>query len=138
MWQRELGVRITIEPYEQKTLFQNQQTMAHTIGTLGWVADFADPITFLSIFLTGGGNNWTGWSNREYDQLLEKASHTADPQTRFEIFQQAEALLLHENSRRSSRQPHEILPDQSRGQKSLGASGTRGIHLYKKVYLQSP
>ena len=42
MWQRELGVRISIEPYEQKTWLQNQQTMAHTLGTLGWVADFAD------------------------------------------------------------------------------------------------
>ncbi len=96
MWKRELGVHITIEPYEQKTWLQNQQSMTHTMALLGWVADFPDPATFLGIFVTGGGNNWTGWSNAAYDRLISQAANTADPQARFEIFQQAEALLLNE------------------------------------------
>jgi oligopeptide transport system substrate-binding protein len=94
MWARELGVHITIEPYEQKTWLQNQQTKTHTIGLMGWVADFADPVTFLSLMQTDNGNNWTGWSNKTYDQLLEQAANTADPNARFEIFQRAEALML--------------------------------------------
>ena len=73
MWQRELGVRSTIEPFEQKIWLQNQQTKAHTIGLMGWVADFADPLTFLGLFVTGGGNNRTGWSNKRYDELIELA-----------------------------------------------------------------
>ena len=96
MWQRELGVRITIEPYEQKTWLQNQQTLTHTIGIMGWSADYADPTTFLDLFRTGGGNNWTGWGSPDYDRLLEMAAGTADPRARFEILQQAEALLLDE------------------------------------------
>ncbi|MEY4939822.1 MAG: hypothetical protein RIQ93_1557 [Verrucomicrobiota bacterium] len=94
MWQRELGVRLTIEPFEQKTLFQNQQTGAHTLATLGWTADFADPATFFGILVTGNGNNWTGWSSAEYDRLIAVASNTADPRARFELLHQAEALLL--------------------------------------------
>jgi oligopeptide transport system substrate-binding protein len=96
MWRRELGVRITIEPIEQKTVFQNQQTLTHTIGITGWLADYADPITFLDLFRTGGGNNWTGWGSKDYDRLLEAAADTADPRARFKILQQAEALLLDE------------------------------------------
>ena len=96
MWQRELGVRITIEPLEQKTVFQNQQTLTHVIGITGWVADYADPITFLDLFRTGGGNNWTGWGSKDYDRLLEAAADTADPRARFKILQQAETLLLDE------------------------------------------
>ena len=96
MWQRELGVRITIEPSEQKTWLQNQQSMTHTLALLGWVADFADPVTFLGLFATGNGNNWTGWSNPAYDHLLDQAAHTADASARFELLQQAEALLLTE------------------------------------------
>ncbi|MDB6169608.1 MAG: extracellular solute-binding protein family 5 [Verrucomicrobia bacterium] len=96
MWQRELGVHVTIEPYEQKTWLQNQQTLSHTLGLLAWTADFADPITFLGIFLGGGGNNWTGWANPGYDALLEEASKTADPAARFALLRKAEALLLAE------------------------------------------
>jgi oligopeptide transport system substrate-binding protein len=94
MWQRELGVRSTIEPFEQKTWLQNQQTKAHTIGLMGWVADFADPLTFLGLFVSTSGNNWTNWSNPDYDRLIAQTDRTADPQIRLEIFQQAEALLL--------------------------------------------
>ena len=96
MWQRELGVTITIEPYEQKTWIQNQQTLSHTIGLMGWTADFPDPITFLGLFTTGNGNNWTGWGNKDYDTLLAQAANTADAAARFALLQKAESLLLTE------------------------------------------
>jgi oligopeptide transport system substrate-binding protein len=96
MWLRELGVHITIEPYEQKTWLQNQQSLAHTLGLLTWTADFADPVTFLGTYRTGGGNNWTGWGNPAYDDLLNQAAHSASPAARFALFRQAETLLLAE------------------------------------------
>jgi len=136
MWQRELGVQISIEPYEQKTWLQNQQTMSHTFGFLGWVGDYADPITFLSLFVTGGGNNWSGWANADYDRLLDQASHTANAQARFKLFQQAETLLLHDA-------PVAPLVNRTRAYLINPAvknwdPATLGIHQYKKVYLQSP
>ena len=96
MWLRELGVKITIEPFEQKTWLQNQQTMTHTLGLMGWTADFADPITFLDTFRTGNGNNWTGWGSTTYDALLDQAAATADPFARFALLRQAEAIILDE------------------------------------------
>jgi len=96
MWARELGVQVTIEPYEQKTWIQNQQTLGHTLGLMGWTADFADPITFLNLFTSKSGNNWTGWKNPRYDALLDQAANTANPGARFLLLQQAEALLLEE------------------------------------------
>ena len=94
MWQRELGVNITIEPLEQKTWVQNQQNLAHTLALMGWTADFPDPITFLDVFRQGGGNNWTGWSSAAYDALLDRAAQTADPVARFATLREAESLLL--------------------------------------------
>lgn len=96
MWLKELGVKITIEPFEQKTWLQNQQTKSHTLGLMGWTADFADPITFLDTFRTGNGNNWTGWGSAAYDALLDQAANTADPAARFLLLRRAEALLLDE------------------------------------------
>jgi oligopeptide transport system substrate-binding protein len=96
MWQRELGVRITIEPSEQKTWLQSQQSMSHTLGILGWTADFPDPITFFDIFRTGNGNNWTGWGSKACDDLIDQASATPDAAARLALLQKAEALMLAE------------------------------------------
>lgn len=94
MWQRELGVRVTLAPFEQKTWVQNQQTLAYAIAFGAWAGDYADPATFLELFLGDGGNNWTGWSDAAYDRLIAEAAATADHAARLEIFQRAEALLL--------------------------------------------
>ncbi|HYP16921.1 MAG TPA: peptide ABC transporter substrate-binding protein [Opitutus sp.] len=94
MWQRELGVRVTLAPFEQKTWVQNQQSLAYTISFAAWAGDFADPATFLDLFVSGGGNNWTGWADADYDRLLANAARTADHNARHELFQQAEARLL--------------------------------------------
>lgn len=97
IWQRELGVRVTIAPAEQRTWIQNQQSLNYAISTAAWTADFPDPVTFLGLFPTAGTYNWTGWSNPAYDRLLEKAALTTDATQRVEIFQQAESLLLEES-----------------------------------------
>jgi oligopeptide transport system substrate-binding protein len=96
MWLKELGVKVTIEQLEQKTLFQNQQSLTHTVGALGWHADYADPYTFLEIFRGGNGNNWSGWASKDYDALLDEAGRTVDPARRFALLQRAETILLEE------------------------------------------
>ncbi len=96
MWQKELGVHITIEPYEQKTQLQNQQSLNFTLGIQGWTADIPDPITFLGTFTTGNGNNWTGWGSKDYDTLIEQAGQIADPAARLALLKRAETLLLNE------------------------------------------
>jgi oligopeptide transport system substrate-binding protein len=95
-WRRELGVRITLEPLEQRTWLQYMQSHDYAIAFTGWIADFADPATFFEVHVTNGGNNWTGWSHPGYDRLIADASRTLDQDRRFEMFQQAEALLLEE------------------------------------------
>ena len=96
MWLKELGVRSTIEPFEQKTWVQNQQSKQHVIGLMGWTGDYPDPLTFLGLFRGDGGNNWTGWASAAYDQLITETERTADAAQRLELFQRAEALLLQE------------------------------------------
>lgn len=94
MWQRDLGVQCSIERFEQKTWIQNQQTKVHTIGIMGWVADYADPRTYLGLWTTTSGNNWTNWSDADYDRLIAESDQTADAAQRFELFRRAEARLL--------------------------------------------
>jgi oligopeptide transport system substrate-binding protein len=94
MWQRDLGVRVAITALEQKTTLQNEQSLNYAISFSGWAGDFADPATFLELFIGGGGNNWTGWADSKYDSLIRSAAAEVDYAKRMEHFQQAEALLL--------------------------------------------
>ena len=96
MWQRDLGFRTTISQLEQKTWIQNQQTTNYGISTAAWTADFPDPVTFLGMFTQNSAYNWTGWSHPEYERLMDRAASIADARERYEIFQQAEALLLND------------------------------------------
>lgn len=94
MWQRELGVRTEITVLEQKTWIQNQQALDYMVSGAGWIGDFADPITFLDLMLSQGGNNWTGWADPTYDTLIAQATTTTDSAARLELLQQAEIRLL--------------------------------------------
>jgi oligopeptide transport system substrate-binding protein len=94
MWSRDLGVHVTLATLEQKTWLQNQQTLDYAASTAGWAGDFLDPVTFLDLFVTGGGNNWTGWGDGAYDQLIQDAAAQSDPRARLELFQKAESVLL--------------------------------------------
>ncbi len=96
MWRRELGVEMTIEPYDQKTWVANQLALSHTLALRGWTSDFPDPLNFLEMFVTGNGSNVFGWSNRAFDSLIEKSKVTPDPAARYEVLRQAETLMLND------------------------------------------
>ena len=96
MWKRELGISVSLSNQDFRVYLDNQRTLNYAISRARWAGDYADPNTYLDMFVTGGGQNWTGWGRPEYDRLIAEAGQTLDPGKRFELFQQAEALLLDE------------------------------------------
>ena len=96
MWQRELGATVTLAPMEQKSWLQRLTAKDFQISTARWVGDYVDANTYLDIWVTGGGNNWTSWSNPAYDALVAEAGRTSDEAKRHELQRRAEAILLAE------------------------------------------
>jgi oligopeptide transport system substrate-binding protein len=94
MWKQELNIDVGIVNQEWKVFMESMNSLNYDIARYGWIGDFMDPVTFLSMWRTGDGNNCTGWSNPDYDRLLDEAAQNADPQKRFAILHQAEQLLL--------------------------------------------
>lgn len=94
MWKRNLGLDVKLENKEWKTYLQDVDTLNYQVARAGWIGDYNDPMTFLDMFQTGNGNNDTGWSDPEYDKLLEQARAETDNAKRTELLQQAEAILL--------------------------------------------
>lgn len=96
MWREQLGVTVNLVRQEWKVYLNSLSLLDYDIARSSWVGDYPDPNTFLDMFLTGGGNNRTGWSSSRYDQLIAEAASELDPKKRFEILKTAEDLLVTE------------------------------------------
>lgn len=94
MWRETLGVNVNLVRQEWKVYLNSLSLLDYDIARSSWVGDYPDPNTFLDMFLTGGGNNRTGWSNPDYDLLISDAARELDPAKRFEILRAAEDLVV--------------------------------------------
>jgi oligopeptide transport system substrate-binding protein len=94
MWRRDLGVEVRLANQEFNSTLEARRTGAYDILRSSWSADYADPASFLDIFRSDSGNNFTGWASPAYDTVLAAAARGATPAERNPLFQQAEALLL--------------------------------------------
>jgi oligopeptide transport system substrate-binding protein len=95
-WSDRLGIAVRIEQVEWKVFLDMVQRGEYQVARGGWYGDYVDPNTFLDMFLTGGGNNQTGWSSAEYDALIEEAARQAPGPERMRTFARAEAILVRE------------------------------------------
>nr|WP_302053238.1 peptide ABC transporter substrate-binding protein [Bacillus sp. FJAT-29790] len=97
MWKQNLGVEVTLDNQEWKVYLDKLHTLDYQVGRLGWLADFNDAITFLELYRdANGGNNDTGWSNKEFKDLLVKSASEADPDVRKQLLKDAEAIIMDE------------------------------------------
>lgn len=90
------GLEITIKnvPFEQRIDADTAQD--YDIQFAGWGPDYLDPYTFLSLWITDGGNNKMGYSNPEYDKLLQdvQTTYANDQDKRYEAMLKAEKILF--------------------------------------------
>lgn len=93
MWQINLGAKVQIYNVEWKVFLQSKQQKQPLLYWDAWTGDYPDPFTFMQLFQTGDGQNSEGYSNKEFDSLLDQASNTNDAAKRFQLFHQAEQTL---------------------------------------------
>lgn len=94
MWENALGVKILPQKQEWKVYLDSMRKTNYDICRSSWVGDYNDPNTFLDMFLSGSGNNRTGWRNSDYDSLIAAAGDESDRSKRYALFQRAESLLI--------------------------------------------
>jgi len=96
MWSDHLGLEVELLNQDWKVYLDSQEKGDFQVCRAGWSADYIDPATFLSMWMTGNGHNQTGWSSPEYDELMNRSNRTADPALRNAIMNQAETIFLDE------------------------------------------
>jgi len=75
---RELGIEV--HAYNQEWQAYQASTLAgdYDLARAGWIGDYLDPNTFLDLWVTGGGNNQTGWGDARYDRWVRAAADPAE------------------------------------------------------------
>ena len=94
MWKKNLGVSITLSNQEWKVFLDNRHKGYYQIARHGWIGDYADPMTFIDMFMSDSGNNDAQYNNPAYDSLVRLAKSAHDPAIRMKAMHDAEALLF--------------------------------------------
>ncbi|MDR1429819.1 MAG: peptide ABC transporter substrate-binding protein [Spirochaetaceae bacterium] len=94
MWHTALGVNVTLANQDWAVFLDNRKVGNYQIARHGWIADYNDPISFLDMWVTGGGNDDAQYAVPEYDRLIAGAKATSVPAERMRFMHQAEDILM--------------------------------------------
>ncbi|WP_370830081.1 peptide ABC transporter substrate-binding protein [Clostridium sp.] len=92
----EVGINVELTNQEWAVFLNTRQNGEYQIARHGWIGDYSDPMTFLDMWVTNGGNNDSGFSNSEYDALIAEAKVETNLEKREELLRKAEDILMDE------------------------------------------
>lgn len=92
----DLGVNIKIDFADWGIFYENVTNGKYQMGYMSWGAYYNDPYDVLSIFKSEYDQVKTGWANKEFDELIDKAGVEMDVNTRIQYYKDAEKILLDE------------------------------------------
>jgi oligopeptide transport system substrate-binding protein len=90
-----LGLQIDVVQVDWPEFLGGLANRAYPAHELYWGADYPDPESLLwSLFGTGRPDNYTGYSNAAFDDLLAQAAAEQDTAARAAIYAKAQQLLI--------------------------------------------
>jgi len=89
----EVGINVTIEVMESGAFLDASDRGELQFYLLGWGADYPDATNFLDVHFGQGSSLQFGERNSAIIDLLNEAGRTAEPETRLELYRQANELL---------------------------------------------
>jgi len=94
MWRQVLGVNTELINEEWKVFVNNRrQGVLTQVFRGGWIADYADPTSFLDLFRSDNDLNTTFYNNELFDRLMDQAT-VLQGDERMQRLQRAEAQLM--------------------------------------------
>ena len=74
-WQQTLpGLTVSIKVEPKKQRVQDMQDGNFQIVLTRWGPDYADPMTYLGMWITGNSNNYGLWSDADYDAIIAECT----------------------------------------------------------------
>ncbi len=118
------GLTLNLQAMSKAERLDKMQNDNYDVALTRWGPDYADPMTYLGMWITNNSNNYGFWSNAEYDQLIADCTtgaYITDYDARWEAMYQAEELVLKEAV---------IAPLYTKANSNLIAAGVSGVDFH--------
>lgn len=92
-----MTINLTIEPKKQRV--EDMQNGNFQLALTRWGPDYADPMTYLGMWVTDNSNNYGFWSNVDYDAIIAECTTgdlCTDPEGRWSALYDAEKIVMDE------------------------------------------
>ena len=96
-WRQNLGVDSELVSDEFRVfLVGRKDKQRWDLIRVGWNADYDDPSSFLDVFTRHNIENDSGYENREFNELMDAATHEPNNEKRIAILEKSEEVLLND------------------------------------------
>ncbi len=99
-WETTLpGFTVNIKTEPKKQRVEDLQDGNYELGLTRWGPDYADPMTYLGMWITDCAENYGCWTNEEYDKIIEECRTgelATKPEERWTRMYDAEKIVLDE------------------------------------------
>lgn len=93
------GVTLNLQPMTKAERLDKMQNDNYDVALTRWGPDYADPMTYLGMWITDNSNNYGFWSNAAYDQIITDCTtgaYISDYDARWSALYDAEELVMKE------------------------------------------
>ncbi|MBQ9057750.1 MAG: peptide ABC transporter substrate-binding protein [Atopobiaceae bacterium] len=118
------GVTLNLQPMTKAERLDKMQNDNYDVALTRWGPDYADPMTYLGMWVTNNSNNYGFWSNEEYDKIIADCvtgAYITDYDARWSAMYDAEELVLKEAV---------IAPLYTKANANLISEGVAGIEFH--------
>jgi oligopeptide transport system substrate-binding protein len=118
------GVTLNLQGMTKAERLDKMQNDNYDVALTRWGPDYADPMTYLGMWITNNSNNYGFWSNAEYDKLIADCTtgaYISDYDARWQAMYDAETLVMQEAV---------IAPLYTKANANLISAGAEGIEFH--------
>ncbi len=93
------GVTLNLKVEPKKQRVEDIQNGDYEVCLTRWGPDYADPMTYLGMWVTGNNNNYGLWSSAAYDQIIADCTtgaYITDATARWNAMYEAEKIVMDE------------------------------------------
>lgn len=93
------GITLNLQPMTKAERLDKMQNDNYDVALTRWGPDYADPMTYLGMWITNNSNNYGFWSNEEYDEIIAECTTgdlVSDYDARWAALYVAETLVMME------------------------------------------
>ncbi|WP_159438770.1 peptide ABC transporter substrate-binding protein [Alkalispirochaeta americana] len=92
-WEEALDTTVSLAYTPYPDYFEALREQTYTVGMISWIGDFADPLTFLKMWISSSSLNDARFSDPRFDQLIDESLSQTGAE-RYKTMAQAEKILL--------------------------------------------